>query len=90
MNVRDDLMVWVDLEMTGLDPASCVIVEIATLITDGNLELVAEGPELVIRATDAELARMDAVVVEMHQKSGLTERIKAQENSRMFHSWFKQ
>lgn len=77
MSARDDLMVWVDLEMTGLDPASCVIVEIATLITDGNLELVAEGPELVIRATDEELARMDAVVVEMHQKSGLTERIKA-------------
>jgi len=76
-SLRDDLLVWVDLEMTGLDPATCVIVEIATLITDGDLNLVAEGPELVIHASETELLRMDPVVVEMHAKSGLTERIAA-------------
>ncbi len=66
-----------DLEMTGLDPKTNVIVEIATLITDDNLEIVAEGPELVIHATDEELALMDAVVVKMHTKSGLLPAIKA-------------
>lgn len=66
-----------DLEMTGLDPKDHVIVEIATLITDDNLEIVAEGPELVVHATDAQLALMDAVVVKMHTKSGLLPAIKA-------------
>jgi oligoribonuclease len=60
-----------DLEMTGLDPLRHVIVEIATLITDDDLQVIADGPDLVIRATDAELAGMDAVVRAMHTKSGL-------------------
>ena len=62
--------------MTGLEPGRHVIVEIATLITDDNLELVAEGPDLVVGATDVELALMDTVVVEMHTRSGLLEQIK--------------
>ena len=66
-----------DLEMTGLEPGRHVIVEIATLITDDNLELIAEGPDLVVQATDAELAEMDKVVVEMHTRSGLLDQIKA-------------
>ncbi len=66
-----------DLEMTGLDPAKHVIVEIATLLTDDDLNIIAEGPELVITATDDELALMDDVVVEMHTKSGLLDQIKA-------------
>jgi oligoribonuclease len=66
-----------DLEMTGLEPGRHVIVEIATLITDDNLELVAEGPDLVVSATDAELALMDKMVVEMHTRSGLLEHIKS-------------
>lgn len=66
-----------DLEMTGLDPARHVIVEIATLITDDNLELVAEGPDLVIGATEQQLAQMDSVVVEMHTRSGLLKQIQA-------------
>jgi len=66
-----------DLEMTGLDPTTDVIVEIATLITDDQLNLVAEGPDLVIHATDDQLARMLPVVVEMHSASGLTEQIRA-------------
>ncbi len=66
-----------DLEMTGLEPANNVIVEIATLITDDELNIVAEGPELVIQATDEQLAVMEPIVVEMHTKSGLLEQIKA-------------
>jgi len=63
--------------MTGLDPTSDVIVEIATLVTDDELELVAEGPDLVIHATDEQLARMLPVVQEMHAASGLTEAIRS-------------
>ena len=66
-----------DLEMTGLDPKQHVIVEIATLITDDDLNIVAEGPELVIHATEEELAKMDQVVVDMHTKSGLLDQIRA-------------
>ena len=60
-----------DLEMTGLDPAKDVIVEMATLITDDELEVVAEGPELVIHQPDAALAVMDDFVRDMHTRSGL-------------------
>ncbi len=60
-----------DLEMTGLDPDCHVIVEIATLITDNDLQVVAEGPDIVVRATEEELAAMDDVVVNMHTRSGL-------------------
>lgn len=75
MSERSRRMVWVDLEMTGLDPSSCEIVEIATIITDEELELVAEGPELVIRPSDAALASMDPFVRTMHEKSGLLARL---------------
>ncbi len=71
------MLAWMDLEMTGLDPAVDVIVEIATLITDDNLELVAEGPDLVVSAPSEALASMQDVVVEMHTKSGLLDLIKA-------------
>jgi oligoribonuclease len=60
-----------DLEMTGLDPEQHVIVEIATLITDDELHVLAEGPDLVVKASDAELSAMDEVVRAMHTKSGL-------------------
>lgn len=63
--------------MTGLDPARDVIVEIATLITDDDLEIVAEGPDLVIHHPDEVLAVMDPFVVAMHSKSGLLEAIRA-------------
>ncbi len=65
------MLAWMDLEMTGLDPSRHRIVEIATLITDDDLTLVAEGPDLVLRAADADLASMDEVVREMHTRSGL-------------------
>lgn len=63
--------------MTGLDPARHVIVEIATIITDDDLEIIAEGPDLVVHATDEQLAAMDPVVVEMHTRSGLLDAIRA-------------
>lgn len=60
-----------DLEMTGLDPAIDVIVEIATIVTDDELNIVAEGPDLVIHQSTEVLAAMDPFVIEMHTKSGL-------------------
>ena len=71
------MLAWIDLEMTGLDPERHVIVEIATLITDDHLNLIAEGPDLVICATEKDLGEMDPVVVDMHTKSGLLDEIKA-------------
>ena len=71
------VLVWMDLEMTGLDHTSDVIVEIATIVTDDELEVVAEGPDIVVHQDDDVLARMDQFVVEMHTRSGLLEAIKA-------------
>jgi oligoribonuclease len=65
------MLAWMDLEMTGLDPARDVIVEIATLLTDDDLNVVAEGPDLVIAAPQAALDAMEPVVRSMHTKSGL-------------------
>lgn len=72
-----DVLAWMDLEMTGLDATRDVIVEIATLITDDDLEIVAEGPDLVVHATEEQLAGMDPVVVEMHTSSGLLDQIRS-------------
>src|SRR5215203_3083107 len=66
-----------DLEMTGLEPAKDVIVEIATIVTDDELTIIAEGPDLVVHQPDDVLARMDPFVVEMHTRSGLLESIKS-------------
>ena len=63
--------------MTGLDPAKHVIVEIATLLTDDELNIIAKGPDLVIQATEDKLAAMDQVVIEMHTKSGLLKQIRS-------------
>lgn len=71
------MLVWMDLEMTGLDHTSDVIVEIATLITDDDLNIIAEGPDLVVHTTDEQLADMDPFVVNMHTKSGLLDQITA-------------
>ena len=64
-----------DLEMTGLEADRHVIVEIATLVTDDNLTVVAEGPDLVVHATDEQLADMDDFVRDMHSGSGLLDQI---------------
>jgi oligoribonuclease len=66
-----------DLEMTGLDHTRDVIVEIATLVTDDDLNVVAEGPDLVVHQPPDVLETMDPFVVEMHTKSGLLDQIRA-------------
>jgi oligoribonuclease len=71
------VLVWMDLEMTGLDHTRDVIVEIATIVTDDGLEIVAEGPDVVVHQPDDVLATMDPFVVEMHTRSGLLEAIKS-------------
>ncbi|HSH58106.1 MAG TPA: oligoribonuclease [Acidimicrobiales bacterium] len=71
------MLVWMDLEMTGLDPATCVVVEVATLVTDDELEVVAEGPDLVVGAPPESLDAMEDVVRKMHQKSGLLDAIRS-------------
>ncbi|MBX3285656.1 MAG: oligoribonuclease [Acidimicrobiales bacterium] len=75
------MLVWMDLEMTGLDPARDVIVEIATIVTDDELNVVAEGPDLVVHQPPEALAGMDQVVIDMHTSSGLLEQIAASTTS---------
>lgn len=70
------MLIWMDLEMTGLDVQRHVIVEIATLVTDDELNIIAEGPDLVIHQPDDALAEMDDFVTNMHTTSGLLDLIK--------------
>src|SRR4051812_35079494 len=76
---NSDLLVWMDMEMTGLDPTKEKIIEVATIITDGNLTEVAVGPDLVIHQPDDVLEAMDAWNKSHHGASGLIERVKASE-----------
>ena len=69
-------MVWIDLEMTGLDPEVERIIEIATILTDGELNIVAEGPVFCIKQSDALLAAMDDWNTEHHTNSGLADRVR--------------
>lgn len=71
-----DKLVWIDLEMSGLDVETCQILEIATIITDSQLEILAEGPELVIHQPDEVLDAMDAWNTKHHGESGLTQAVK--------------
>jgi len=72
-----DHLIWIDLEMTGLDPEKHVIVEIATIVTDEQLNIVAEGPEIAITHPENILAEMEEWSREHHQASGLLDRVKA-------------
>jgi oligoribonuclease len=72
-----DPLVWIDMEMTGLDPERERIIELAVLVTDADLQLVAEGPDLVIHQADELLAAMDDWNTRHHTASGLVERVKA-------------
>jgi oligoribonuclease len=72
-----EMLVWMDLEMTGLDPERHVVVEVATLVTDDDLRIVAEGPDIVVGASEEQLAEMDDVVRKMHTESGLLDAIAA-------------
>ncbi|MBW1895567.1 MAG: oligoribonuclease [Deltaproteobacteria bacterium] len=69
-------LIWIDLEMTGIHPARDVILEIATIVTDDNLELVAEGPNIAVRQPEEILSDMDDWCTKHHQASGLIDRVK--------------
>jgi oligoribonuclease len=77
----DAHLVWVDLEMSGLDPEKCTIIEIASIITDVELRIVAEGPVLAIHQPDAVLDAMDDWNREHHAASGLSARVRASSHS---------
>jgi len=70
-------LIWIDLEMTGLDPDTDLIIEIATIITDKHLNILAEGPVLAVHQADKAIAGMDDWNQKHHGESGLIERIKA-------------
>lgn len=71
-----DRLVWIDLEMTGLDPDKERIIEIATIVTDSELNTIAEGPVLAVHQPDSLLDAMDEWCTRTHGESGLTQRVK--------------
>ena len=73
---KNDRIVWIDCEMTGLDISHDVLVEIAALVTDSELNVLGEGVDIVIHTTEAKLDAMLPVVRDMHASSGLTEEIR--------------
>lgn len=75
MNKKHNL-VWIDLEMTGLNPDMDVILEIATIITDSELNIIAEGPEIIINQPEEKLLIMDEWVRKVHQRSGLIDAVR--------------
>ena len=79
MPAHEQNLIWIDLEMTGLDPDTDAIIEIATLVTDQDLNVLAEGPELAIRHPLARLEAMDEWNRTTHGKSGLWDRVLASE-----------
>ena len=73
--MNDDNLVWIDLEMTGLDPDSDQIIEIATIVTDKELNILAEGPMLAIHQEKSTMDAMDEWNTRQHGNSGLTQRV---------------
>jgi oligoribonuclease len=69
-------LIWIDLEMTGLDTDQDVIIEIATIVTDAELNILAEGPVMAIHQSDERLAAMDEWNTKQHGQSGLVERVR--------------
>lgn len=82
-NARSDVardvtpLIWLDMEMTGLDPDNDRVIEIAVIVTDANLDVIAEAPVYAIHQSDATLAGMDSWNTGTHGRSGLTERVRA-------------
>ncbi|BBX11411.1 oligoribonuclease [Mycobacterium novum] len=77
MSVARDELVWIDCEMTGLDLGSDKLIEIAALVTDGELNILGDGIDVVIHADDADLDAMSDVVTDMHTRSGLIDEVRA-------------
>ena len=69
-------LIWIDLEMTGLDPDRDVIIEMATIVTDAQLNVLAEGPVIAVHQSEQALAAMDEWNTRQHGGSGLTERVR--------------
>ena len=76
MDKQSKRLIWIDLEMTGLDTQTDTIIEIATVVTKPSLEIVAEGPNLAIHQSDSVLDQMDNWNKTQHKKSGLIERVR--------------
>ena len=76
MTDRRNNLIWIDLEMTGLDPDNDVIIEIATLVTDPQLNIIAEGPTIAVHQRDEILNGMDEWCTRQHGQSGLTQRVR--------------
>ncbi len=79
--ISPDNLIWIDLEMTGLDPSNDVIIEIATVVTDNDLNMLAEGPNLAVRQPKAALDGMDEWNQKTHGNSGLVSRVLASQTS---------
>lgn len=77
--MQDDRLIWIDLEMTGLKPDEDVIIEIATVVTDKDLNVIADGPELAVHQPETALERMDEWNQRQHGRSGLIARVRASE-----------
>ncbi|QTG89874.1 oligoribonuclease [Vibrio furnissii] len=76
MSFSDQNLIWIDLEMTGLDPETHKIIEIATIVTDSQLNILAEGPVLAVHQPESELQKMDDWCTNTHTQSGLVERVR--------------
>ena len=76
MSFSDQNLIWIDLEMTGLDPETHKVIEIATIVTDSELNILAEGPVLAIHQPEEELEKMDEWCTTTHTGSGLVERVR--------------
>lgn len=73
-SINDANLVWIDMEMTGLDPETCVVMEIATIVTDKELNILAQGPVIAVHQPDVVLDNMDEWCIKTHGATGLTDR----------------
>lgn len=81
MTTDDNNLIWVDLEMTGLDPDNDTVIEIASIVTDSQLNPLAEGPVLAIQCAESQLQAMDEWNTEHHNASGLVDRVRNSQHS---------
>ncbi|MBT1450200.1 oligoribonuclease [Glaciecola sp. XM2] len=81
MAFHEQNLVWIDMEMTGLDPETCVVLEIASIVTDKELNVLAQGPVIAVHQSDEILDAMDEWCTRTHGESGLTKRCQESEYS---------